>query len=144
MRTLIFLFGMKTLVVIASYALSLLTIMLFLKHQCWLKGFTVLICNIGHNTVTIGINGWDTPGDIINWDSGTGKVTNPFSSQLAGLSKSQLVKPESISLQARGRHNSAWTFIYASVRQQTNRKTTGLVQSAWWTPLHNHGLFLTI
>lgn len=72
-----------------------------LKTPVLAEGVYNVDCNIGHNTVTIGINGWDTPGDIINWDIGTGKVTNPFSSQLVGLSKSQLVKPESISLKAR-------------------------------------------
>lgn len=58
-------------------------------------------CNIGHNSIFVGINGWDTPGDIVHWDIATGEVTNTFVSQLAGLSKSQLVRPESISMKAR-------------------------------------------
>jgi len=60
-----------------------------------------LDCNGDNTRLAILINGYDTPGDVVVWDIAANAVTRAFESNLAGLSKSRLVKPESVSMAAR-------------------------------------------
>jgi len=60
-----------------------------------------LDCSGNSTRLSILINGHDTPGDVVVWDMTANTVTRAFESNLAGLSKSRLVKPVSVTMPAR-------------------------------------------
>lgn len=60
-----------------------------------------LDCTGGSTRLAVLIDGHDTPGDVVVWDIATNAVSRSFDSNLAGLSKSRLVKPESVTMKAR-------------------------------------------
>lgn len=60
-----------------------------------------LDCAAGSDRLAITINGYDTPGDVMVWDLATGTLARAFESNLAGLDKARLVKPQSITMAAR-------------------------------------------
>jgi len=65
------------------------------------EGVFSLNCTGQSNRLAIVIDGYDTPGDVIVWDLGTRAVTRAFESNLAGLAKNRLVKPQSVKMMAR-------------------------------------------
>lgn len=60
-----------------------------------------LDCSRQSSRLAISINGYDTPGDVVVWDMATNALTPAFESNLAGLTRSRLVKPQSITMPAR-------------------------------------------
>lgn len=58
-------------------------------------------CELGHNRLLIGVNGWKTPGDLYTWDMAKNELYHTFKSNLAGLVEDDLVKSESITMPAR-------------------------------------------
>jgi dipeptidyl aminopeptidase/acylaminoacyl peptidase len=60
-----------------------------------------LDCTEGSDRLAITIDGYDTPGDVMVWDLAAGTLARAFESNLAGLDKSRLVKPQSITMAAR-------------------------------------------
>ncbi len=65
------------------------------------EGTYSLHCGFGSTKMSININGWATPGDILVLDLATGKSNTAFASSLAGLDAKRLVKPLSIRMKAR-------------------------------------------
>ena len=65
------------------------------------SGVYGLDCTGASNQLAISINGHDTPGDVMVWDMATSAVTRAFESNLAGLTQSRLVKPQSVTMAAR-------------------------------------------
>lgn len=65
------------------------------------EGVYQLSCASNANVLAIRINGWATPGDIDIWDIEQDRHSSVFASNLAGLSRSRLVRPESVRIQAR-------------------------------------------
>ncbi|MEJ2109070.1 MAG: hypothetical protein P8Z37_03985 [Acidobacteriota bacterium] len=65
------------------------------------EGVYHLSCSSLSNLLAIRVNGWDTPGDIYIWNLETGKATKVFQSNLAGLDRKRLIRPQSIHIKAR-------------------------------------------
>ncbi len=65
------------------------------------EGVYSLSCPDDSSLVTILINGWATPGDLVVWDLGSGSTRTVWASNLAGLDRERLVRPESILMPAR-------------------------------------------
>src|SRR5262249_22609246 len=51
--------------------------------------------------MSINVNGWNTPSDVVVLDIATGKVNTAFAGSLAGLDPKRLVKPVSVRMKAR-------------------------------------------
>ncbi|MDP3495452.1 MAG: S9 family peptidase [Hyphomonadaceae bacterium] len=64
------------------------------------EGTYGLNCGLGSSKLSINVNGWDTPGDIVVLDIATGKTTTAFKGTLAGLDPKRLVKPVSLRMKA--------------------------------------------
>ena len=58
-------------------------------------------CSLDSTKMSININGWSTPGDIVVLDLATGKTNTAFTGSLAGLDARRLVKPVSLRMKAR-------------------------------------------
>lgn len=64
------------------------------------EGVYSVSCAPGTDRMAIGINGWNTPGDIKVWDMTRNSVSPTFSSTHAGLNLGRLVRPESVTIPA--------------------------------------------
>lgn len=65
------------------------------------EGVYDLDCTRGSPRLAVLIDGYDTPGDVVVWDIAANQLTRAFDSNLAGLSKARLIRPESLTLMAR-------------------------------------------
>ena len=65
------------------------------------EGVYGVSCAPGSDRMAIGINGWNTPGDIRLWDMDRNATSRTFESTLAGLDAARFVKPESVTIPAR-------------------------------------------
>lgn len=65
------------------------------------EGTYTLSCGMESDILSIGINGWRTPGDIYALNLATGDTKRVFGSNYAGLDADRLVRPESVSVTAR-------------------------------------------
>ncbi|MEO1406101.1 MAG: prolyl oligopeptidase family serine peptidase, partial [Pseudomonadota bacterium] len=65
------------------------------------EGSYTLSCAADANLLSVGVNGWKTPGDIYAWNFETADATEVFASNYAGLDPARLVRPESIRIMAR-------------------------------------------
>lgn len=65
------------------------------------EGMIGLFCGTGSSKMSINLNGWATPGDIVVLDLATGKLNTAFAGTLAGLDAKRLVKPVSLRMKAR-------------------------------------------
>ena len=65
------------------------------------EGVLGLNCSLGSSKMSINVNGWNTPGDILVLDLATGKTNAAFTGSLAGLDAKRLVKPVSMRMKAR-------------------------------------------
>lgn len=59
-----------------------------------------LSCAPGTNDLIIQINAWDRPGDIFHMNLSSRKITQVFTSNLAGLSADKFIKPEVVHMKA--------------------------------------------
>lgn len=64
------------------------------------EGLYGLSCSSEADTMAIGVNGWATPGDVYAFDLRRGGLARVFASNLAGLDRSRLIRPESIRMTA--------------------------------------------
>jgi dipeptidyl aminopeptidase/acylaminoacyl peptidase len=58
-------------------------------------------CPTGSPVAAIRIDGWATPGDLVAWEPGSGQARTVWASNLAGLDRARLVRPQSIRMPAR-------------------------------------------
>ncbi len=65
------------------------------------EGVYSLSCPGESAMVSIVVNGWATPGDLVVWDLESGQTRTVWASNLAGLDPERLVRPESIRMPAR-------------------------------------------
>ncbi|MFN3213835.1 MAG: S9 family peptidase [Henriciella sp.] len=65
------------------------------------EGVYGISCALGSDRMAIGINGWNTPGDIKVWDLSRNAVSPTFTSTSAGLDLNRFVRPESVTIPAR-------------------------------------------
>lgn len=65
------------------------------------EGVLGLNCGLASSKMSINVNGWNTPGDVLVLDLATGKVNAAFTGSLAGLDAKRLVKPISLRMKAR-------------------------------------------
>ena len=65
------------------------------------EGVYNLSCAAGSSRMAIGINGWNTPGDIKVWDMARNAPSPTFTSTDAGLDLDRFVRPESVTIPAR-------------------------------------------
>ncbi|MEL7487106.1 MAG: S9 family peptidase, partial [Pseudomonadota bacterium] len=65
------------------------------------EGVYALDCSEGSSKLLVRINGWRTPGDLFIVDLDKGDATRIFASDLAGLDRDALVRPESLRMTAR-------------------------------------------
>lgn len=63
-------------------------------------GVYSISCAPGSDRMAIGINGWNTPGDVKVWDMGRNTMSPTFSSTSAGLDLDRFVRPESVTIPA--------------------------------------------
>ncbi|MEP1469333.1 MAG: S9 family peptidase [Halieaceae bacterium] len=64
------------------------------------EGVYRLSCGSDTNRLSVGVNGWRTPGDVYLIDLEEGSKLNVFRSNLAGLAPDRLIRPESIHIAA--------------------------------------------
>ncbi len=64
------------------------------------EGVLGVNCSRDSSKMSINVNGWNTPGDIVVLDIATGKTSTAFSGSLAGLDARRLVKPVSVRMKA--------------------------------------------
>ena len=64
------------------------------------EGVYGLTCSLGSTKMSINVNGWATPGDILVLDMATGKANTAFTGSLSGLDAKRLVKPVSVRMKA--------------------------------------------
>ena len=64
------------------------------------EGVYGLNCGLASAKMSINVNGWKTPGDIVVLDLATGKSNTVFKASLAGLNPDRLVKPISLRMKA--------------------------------------------
>lgn len=65
------------------------------------EGVYGISCASGTDRMSINVNGWRTPGDIIVWDMARNTISRTFDSTLAGLDPDRFVRPESVRITAR-------------------------------------------
>ncbi len=65
------------------------------------EGVYRLQCSLESTKMSINVDGWATPGDVLVLDLATGKTTRAFSGSLAGLNLRRLVRPISVRMKAR-------------------------------------------
>jgi len=65
------------------------------------EGVYGIDCAEKADRLAVSINGWRTPGDIYTVDLADGETARVFASNLAGLDPERLIRPESISIEAR-------------------------------------------
>jgi len=65
------------------------------------EGQYSISCSPQSDTIIVRINGWKTPGDIATWNPKNGSTETLFESSYAGLDKTRLIRPESISIPSR-------------------------------------------
>ena len=64
------------------------------------EGVYGLNCSLASSRMSINVNSWKTPGDILVLDLATNKTTTVFNASLAGLDASRLVKPIALRMKA--------------------------------------------
>lgn len=64
-------------------------------------GIYGISCAPGTDRMSINVNGWRTPGDIIVWDMDRNTISRTFEATLAGLNPERFVRPESVRITAR-------------------------------------------
>ncbi|MEL6692964.1 MAG: prolyl oligopeptidase family serine peptidase [Pseudomonadota bacterium] len=64
------------------------------------EGVYFLSCAPGSDRMSIGVNGWNTPGDIRVWDMARNATSPTFSATSAGLDLGRFVRPESVTIPA--------------------------------------------
>jgi dipeptidyl aminopeptidase/acylaminoacyl peptidase len=65
------------------------------------EGVYGLACSLDSAKMSINVNGWATPGDVVILDLASGKTNTGFAGSLAGLDAKRLVKPVSVRMKAR-------------------------------------------
>ena len=65
------------------------------------EGVYGISCAPGSDRMAIGVNGWNTPGDIKVWDMARNATSPTFTSTSAGLDLGRFVCPESVTIPAR-------------------------------------------
>ncbi len=65
------------------------------------EGTKGVSCGSATDLMAVGVNGWQTPGDIYTVDLASGDVTRSFAANLAGIDPDRLIRPESIRITAR-------------------------------------------
>ncbi len=65
------------------------------------EGVKGVSCGTATDLMAVGVNGWQTPGDIYTVDLASGDVTRSFAANLAGIDPDRLIRPESIRITAR-------------------------------------------
>ena len=60
-----------------------------------------LSCTDKSDTLLVGVNGFDRPGDLYTIGLDNGQMRKIFASNYAGLNKAKLVRPESVRMMAR-------------------------------------------
>ena len=65
------------------------------------EGIYSLSCSRQTTTLIVGVNGWQTPGDVFSINLAEGSSAHLVRSNLAGIRKESLIRPESIKIPAR-------------------------------------------
>ena len=65
------------------------------------EGVYSLSCSRQTTTLIVGVNGWQTPGDVFSLNLAEGSFVHLVRSNLAGIRKGSLIRPESIKIPAR-------------------------------------------
>lgn len=65
------------------------------------EGVYGISCALGSDRMSINVNGWRTPGDILVWDMARNTISRTFEATLAGLNPDRFVRPESVRITAR-------------------------------------------
>ena len=65
------------------------------------EGVYGISCASGTDRMSINVNGWRTPGDILVWDMARNTISRTFEATLAGLNPDRFVRPESVRITAR-------------------------------------------